>query len=383
MKFKTILLKSKDIHDIKVKNGFIVIGDIHLFNSYPYSLHSDLISSRLKDLSNVLKEVSKVRRRLKLPLVLNGDTIHSGILDYPVELILTEFLLRNSKGTVLINLGNHDLDGEVSVLDPLIKFSENNSHIVFTKSQIYNINKVNYCFMPFMTEAQAIIKLKRLAKKVEDHETNILFIHNSFSGSSFPSNVKSKSGLSQRLKELKKFDLIVASHIHKYQKICNGRGFYTSSPIPLNFGEKDKEHGYHIVDLEKHVRYFVIPKAPKFRYINVSKMLEMNVDKIKKKVSGNIICVKIDRPEYMSEKSSINKKLTKYGALFVTFKNELVKSVEKKADIKLVNDLTSVVSSYSKIIAKKFHLKRKEVEKQGLRILNKAKKQISKEKQRR
>jgi len=233
--------------------------------------------------------------------------------------------------------------------------------------------------MPFSKLEKTIIGLKKLSKKLDESRTNVLFIHNTFSNIRFQNNVYSVSGLNQKMKLLRVFDMIVASHIHKYQIICGKRGFYTSSIIPLGFGERKKEHGYHIIDLKKRIRYFIIPDAPSFKYINST-----DVNNIaSKKVNGCFICVKVkDTVLGTIDKGKIKKTLVSKGALFVKFKVErssqkhTFKSNEPEDNL----DIKTILVSYSEHLSEKFSLKRKEVEREGLLILEKVKDAFSERK---
>lgn len=46
------------------------------------------------------------------------------------------------------------------------------------------------------------------------------------------------------------FDVIVMGHIHKPQPFGGFTGFYTGSPLPVDFGEANVEHGVSILDIE-------------------------------------------------------------------------------------------------------------------------------------
>ena len=383
---KTKIIKVDDIEQIKVKRGFVVCGDIHLFNAYPFNDNTNVISSRLRDLSDAFIEVGYASRALNLPLIINGDLIMSGILDFPVEHVLTSMLSEFSDLTIYINLGNHDLDGKHSVITPLIKYGGNDNHYVISKPKLFRLDKqTDMFFIPFCSEPKTIAILNN--QSLNSNKYNILFIHNSFSQALFSNDVESKAGINQQLfgkGRFNDYNLIVASHIHKYQEICMGKGFYTSSLIPLDFGERTKEHGFHIINLDKEIRYFVIPKAPKFLYIPISKLNTLDDEFLKKRVSGNIIRIINDNMNIELDKGLIHEKLINHGAKFVTFKKgydkerqteEIIPRHQEKAE--------AIVSSYSKIISRKSGLKITKIEKSGLKILAEARTQLAKESQKR
>ena len=371
---KVKITKLNKIKHIKIKRGFVVCGDVHLYNNYPYNNYTNVISDRLLDITRAVKKAGKAARLYKLPLILNGDIITSGIFDYPVEHVLTDFLLEFKDIEIFINLGNHDLDGDVSVLEPLIEISEKKHHHVITKAKMFKHKGMSFFIAPFEKEKNAIKTINTLLKTTRMNNYSVLFIHNSFKGSVFANKVKSKSGIEQN-NFTDKFDLIVASHIHKYQKICNGKGFYTSSIIPLNFGEKSKEHGYHIVDVDNDIRYFVIPKSPKFVLIKRSNIKTTNDSKI----NNNIIKVINDLNKPI-DKMKIRNELMSRGARFVTFKNKKIESTSKLPQIKNKTP-EQIVVNYSKVLSEEFDYDQDILEKEGLNILNETKKEVARKTQ--
>lgn len=384
MKLEIVRISKRESHKLKILKGFVVCGDIHLYNSYPYSTQGETISSRLIDLKNALFEIGETTQQLNLPLVLNGDIIHTGILDWPVTHVLTSFFKKFNDVRIFTNLGNHDLDGDYSVVEQLVNFAENSKHFVVTNLQKLGIYKgCKFWVIPYYSKTHTVKLLKVIAKELKESDINILFIHNSFAGALFANKQANRSGINQNMSSLAKFDLVVASDIHKHQTICKGHGFYTSSIIPLNFGELSKEHGYHIVDLNKKIRYFIRPEAPRFKYFKLRDLLLLDHKHVKKKVRGNIICIKTNVSVDKLDKREIINGLISLGALFVTFKMEHKEDKEETIEIKNITNIESIVSSYSNTLATKHKLKRKEVEKVGLKILKKAERELLLRKQRR
>ena len=384
-KLKTKIIKKKEISELNIQKGVVVCGDIHLHNAYPYNDNSNIISSRLEDISRALNEVGNAAMLLDLPIVLNGDIITSGIFDFPVEHVLTEFLIKYNNIPMYINLGNHDFDGVSSVMTPLIKYGRNEIHSVIDKPTKFSFDyfdpKLNFFFAPYQRKLDAMKSLTKISKNLKANETNVLFIHNQFIGSSYANKTKGKSGLSQRYfvsGNFSKYNIIIASHIHKFQSICGGKGIYTSSLIPINFGERKKEHGYHIIDFDKYVDYFIIPRAPNFKYIKYNQLSEYDADQLKKKVKGNIVCIKKDKDQII-DKKKITNNLIDIGARFVTFKNILSNRKEEELHIDESENLEAIVASYSKIISEKNpKLKFKKIENIGLEILQEAKQSLHK-----
>jgi len=371
---EVIRIREKKLGNLKVKSGFIAIGDVHLFNDYPYNSSASIISDRLIDIATVLDLALGAGAEFKLPVFINGDLLLQKTLDYAVlsTLAITFELYKDVR--VVINLGNHDLEGKSSVLSPLFRFAGNENHKIISAPSIIDMNDFNAVVIPYDNETQNRIQILNLKKDLKNqNKKNILFVHNIFRNSKFGKR-KAKSGLSQKLFTKGKmkdiFSLIVASDIHKYQEICNGLGFYTSSPIPLNFGERSIDHGFHIIDLNKDKRYFVIPKAPKFIYMDFD---NINEDK----VPGNIVKITFTDKSQKTNERETHKKLMELGARHVSFKNETFNTITDDEEDMIINeeDVTTeaIVSNFSRILAREKELKRKKVERVGMKILTDAK----------
>ncbi len=372
MKLTTKYTTPRKIKNISIKKGFVCCGDIHLSNFYPYNDFSTIISSRLKDIAKALNKAGEIANHFNFPLIINGDILMSAMFDYAVEKVFTAFLRKFENTKMIINLGNHDLDGNRSVITPLLKYGKNKNHYICHKPRQIKLKKVRYNVIPFLKldKTHAILKQMR----TDEDFFNVLVIHNQFSNIAYNNKRKAKHGLSQDLPLKYNYDLIVASHIHKFQTICNGHGFYTSSIIPLNFGERNKEHGFHVIDIENYVDYFVIPKAPQFIYLSP----EDNFDEIKKKIKGNIICVKIS-DNNLVEKETIRKKLFKSGAKFVTFKTIKQKKKNISKIILQSENIDDIIINFCELLLEKFpDLSSKKIESSGFNFLEKARKEFSK-----
>jgi hypothetical protein len=381
----------KKAMSLKIKEGFVVCGDIHLYNAMPYNHgFSGVFSYRLLTLYSELYNVGIIARKLKLPLIINGDIITTGILDYPVEKLLSQFLIEFKDIDIYINLGNHDLDGNNSVIEPLIDISKHKHHKVFSKPKIESyitrydeLEKAKLIFIPFMSDEDTNKYLNSL--KEDKHTKSIIFIHNSFMGSKYANKIESKSGISQTIftkGKLKWVDMVVASHIHKYQILCNGKGFYTSSLIPVDFGERKREHGCHVIDFKKNKRYFVIPNAPRFVYIDADN--ELTNKEFEKKVKGNIIKIIYNKNKKINKEKIKNKTLSA-GALFVSFKTRLTdnKFNKEKTSSRNLHGVDAIISSFTEILAEKYDLKKEKLERIGLKILEDSRKKEGQKTQKR
>jgi exonuclease SbcD len=71
------------------------------------------------------------------------------------------------------------------------------------------------------------------------------------------------------------YDHIVMGHIHRPQTICSN-GFYTGSPMPLNFGEEHVKHGVWILDTAETRVGFT--NGPEFIPVSSPRFVTLDVD---------------------------------------------------------------------------------------------------------
>lgn len=362
-----------------IKTGFVVCGDIHLYNTLPFSTYSsEKISNRLYDIEQVLIDTIYCACNLKLPLIINGDLITGRRLGYPVIKVLSDISdrIKELKVTTYLNLGNHDKDGSTTMLLPLLRDNKYITTIIDPVTMPLGKN-LACTFVPFNSLARVKVQLKKIATRSSQQAAkrpkyNVLACHMPVKGAHF-TGATSDSGLIQKMFYKtgivgKHFDLVVASHFHKYQAIAKGHGFYTGSLVPVNFGEQEKEHGYHIVDLVNKQRYFVCPPT-------IAQFKEVKDVKAKsfKYVKGNYIKVKVtDKNFTLSDEKKLRAVLIKKGARAVVF-NKL-STYEATTNIEVQPDFTveEFVSVYAETLGREEELDTDKLRALGLRILNDA-----------
>lgn len=271
------------------------------------------------------------------------------------------------------NLGNHDVDGNTTMLDPLLR-DHRYINLVGQKPRRFNLGEINLVVLPYCGQGKvkkALSEIVNLAS--EDQKYNVLGLHMGFKGALYTASA-SETGLSQGLFKKdgpvgKHFDLIVASHFHRHQSIAGGHGFYTGSLLPIDFGERGKDHGYHAIDLKKKVRYFIRPKD-----MSLFKVVQMSDVSRAKGIEGNFIKVTIDVPDFdvITEKS-IRKMLLGKGARGIVFSKAY--EYERKEVSASYDSLTveEIVSKFAKAKAEQQELDPEKLEAVGLRVLEQAK----------
>jgi len=210
-----------------------IIGDLHLTNHLPYTITGDF--SRKKALFIYLDFFfTKIQEKKVDFLVVPGDICHNSVLDSDDLDLLMHFLdlIAGSEiKTVIIN-GNHDLDGEKSILDfldhsnryPEIYYcSKTPWESLMSEAAVYTIN---YCsHQVFLKEAFGLSKLDVVGAKYK-----ILIGHVGVKGT-LHGTTKSILGVKKEdIEELSKsFDLISLGHHHNFQFITKN-ALYPGAP---------------------------------------------------------------------------------------------------------------------------------------------------------
>ena len=378
MKVKLMKLKIVKTYNntISFKCGLVCCGDVHLYNNLPFSEYNDeKISSRLLEIEKILFDAVDCAASIKKPFFINGDLITGRRLGYPVLNSLVKFRERieHKKVFTIINLGNHDLDGKVTMLEPLFESCKYITLVVNAERIVLN-NGLVLVAIPYGPLSAIKKSLSKFAKIIsEDQKCKILGVHLAFKGALL-AGARSEAGLMQKIFRKngvigKHFDLIIGSHFHKFQYIAGKHGFYTGSLLPIDFGEQEKEHGYHVLDFDHKIHYFICPPyIPQFKQISVKDIDDFNDAK------NNYVKIKIDKKKFSLQKEkSIRKMLLKKGARAVVF--DKIGDFEIKSKITMADDMTveQIVAKFAEVKSQEENLEVNRFTTIGLDILHRAK----------
>ena len=251
------------------------ISDLHLTNSLPYTVVGDSFRKAylMKYLDFFFKEIDDAHVDY---LVVPGDVCHNSLLD-PDDLSLLEYFLylvkRSDLDTMIIS-GNHDMDGEKSILSFLVNSNYNLKNIQFEntyqwKYVSYDIvfHCINFCNNSVFLDCaeRAVVD----AKNYSDRQ-NILIGHVGVKGS-LHGTTKSILGVNQedidRLAET--FDFIFLGHHHKFQWI-NERCIYVGAPQQTRIDEINCIPGGVIIDTQQSGKIFFIENrfSPRFSILD-------------------------------------------------------------------------------------------------------------------
>ena len=220
-------------------NKILVIGDIHLSSNLKYAdyVNDRRVAERKEILDFIVdnaKDCSKV--------VFLGDLFHNRLNSSELIREMVEFLERFDKQELFILAGNHDkISVDKTTLDFLSEIKNHNWHVI--TNGLTTIG--DYDFLPYMIAPELGTKdYKEASKKiVKDLKGNkILFCHHAISGTEtssgavtdlFDEVVLDRSALE------KKYDLIIAGHIHQHRKLSE-KTIVTGSIFCNEVGEHEK-----------------------------------------------------------------------------------------------------------------------------------------------
>jgi DNA repair exonuclease SbcCD nuclease subunit len=224
---------------------FAFIADIHL-SRYSQDKVEDKtnLPERLHSIKNAIYDTAKYCVQNNIwNIVIGGDILHGKSIIYAIaqDIMLQYFEDFKDKLTFYVIDGNHDLSGKsesvVSALRPL----KNISNVKWIPhSEIYHKEDDDILFVPYSTKLPEIIK---------DQRSKILISHFGLSEGMLNSGMSIVSDIS--LKDLiGRYRLVLLGHYHKPQEIIRDdiSLYYVGSSVQLDWGEKNDEKRFLIVD---------------------------------------------------------------------------------------------------------------------------------------
>jgi DNA repair exonuclease SbcCD nuclease subunit len=226
---------------------FAFIADIHLSRYSQDKLEDKTnLPERLHSIKSALYEVGMYCKKMGInTVVIGGDTLHGKSIIYAIaqNIMIQFFEDFNSHIHFYVIDGNHDLSGKgddvISALRPLEKI--HNVHWI-KFSETYRLVPEDIFFVPYSRQLPDIIK---------QNQARILISHFGLSEGMLNSGMSIVSDVSMR--DLKgRYELVLLGHYHKPQEIIKDGVtlFYVGSPIQLDWGERDDEKRFLVVDTD-------------------------------------------------------------------------------------------------------------------------------------
>ena len=222
---------------------FVFTGDLHL-SKYGQDLinHDSALPERLNSIKSVLNQMAKycIDNNIST-IIIGGDLLHGKSIIYAIaQKIMLDYFRSYPQITFYVIDGNHDLSGKGSdAISALLSLNHepNVRRIDNTHEMLENI-----LFVPYSFQMVSVIK---------NSKADILISHFGLNEGILNSGISIVADIA--IKDLiGKYKLVLLGHYHKPQEIINDNInlYYAGSPIQLDWGEKNEEKRFLVVDTE-------------------------------------------------------------------------------------------------------------------------------------
>lgn len=226
-----------------------ITADIH-FSAYANDPVIDGLPERLGSLQRAMTGIiEESGKRNVYDIAVAGDLCHNkSIIHTTAQNVMLDIFQKRQYQDFRFYVidGNHDLSGKGADSVSALKSLETIGNVRWISYQskgeaIHHIDDGRVAFVPFFPGMEKYIK-KAKAKTLISHFGLSEALLNS--GISVPSTIKAS--------DLSHFKLVVLGHYHLPQQMVSKKSsiYYTGSPIPLDWGEKNEEKRFLIIDTE-------------------------------------------------------------------------------------------------------------------------------------
>jgi len=224
---------------------FVFTADIHLSRYSQDKLEDETnLPERLHSLNLSLDHMANycVDNNIN-NIVIGGDTLHGKSIIYAIaqEIMLNFFMKWSDKIKFYVIDGNHDLSGKGHKIISALKPLQNIPSITWVPfNEILKLDDI--LMIPYGPD---------MVNKIKNNSAKILISHFGLSEGMLNSGISIVSDIS--LKDMVgKYELVLLGHYHKPQEIIRDdiSLYYVGSPIQLDWGEKNEEKRFLVVDSE-------------------------------------------------------------------------------------------------------------------------------------
>jgi DNA repair exonuclease SbcCD nuclease subunit len=230
---------------------FAFTADLHLsrYGQDPINEMTGL-PDRLHSIMQALRNIADhcVKNDIGV-MVIGGDIMHNKSIIYSLaQKLLLDFLEDYRQLKFWVVTGNHDLSHKGKDAISALEFLDHHDSVEInaTHGMCGSIAKIDagpsILIVPYSSDMAVTIKKAK---------ANILISHFGLNEAVVNSGLSIISDISIRHLE-NNYDLVLLGHYHKPQEVSNEnvRIFYAGSPIQLDWGEKDDEKRFLVVDSE-------------------------------------------------------------------------------------------------------------------------------------
>lgn len=258
----------------------LFFSDFHAYNWQAFA-YTDAggLNSRLVDQLAVLGQIKDYcDEHDVLAIVFGGDLFHSRVkIDVDVAYCMYVALeqLAKSAGELVLNVGNHDQsakDGSIHSLEPFRPFA-----VVCDKPrEIYLGGKHRTFVHPFTEDTEAFVDYCKTVPACD-----FFVAHQGISEALVGAfEVPLKADIPVSALPLDRARYCLLGHYHKHQWLAPNCA-YIGSPLQLDFGERNEDKGFLVVDTETWEHEFILTNAPRFRLYDTTEQFKSDLKRKK------------------------------------------------------------------------------------------------------
>lgn len=222
---------------------FLITADIHL-SRYGQDKIEDTtnLPERLHSIKSVLYDMGQYCYQNKIEnMIIAGDLLHGKSIIYAIaQDVMLDFFSEFKHLHFFVLDGNHDLSGKSENAISALKSIKHMPNVTWiSKHPVYHMDEP-IVFIPYSAQ---------IRENVKDNQAKILISHFGLNEGMLNSGISIVSDI--KLKDLVgKYELVLLGHYHKPQQIASKdiNLFYVGSPIQLDWGEKNDEKRFLVVD---------------------------------------------------------------------------------------------------------------------------------------
>lgn len=226
-----------------------VTGDIH-FSAYAQDTTIDGLPERLGSIKNSLDGMVEecIKRKINT-IAIAGDLTHNkSIIHTTAQNVMLEFFEKYERSDLHFYVidGNHDLSSKGSEAVSSLRSLEHFRNVRWISYQskgeaVHQIDDGRLAFIPFFPGMDTYIKKTK---------ADVLISHFGLNEGMLSSGISIQSSI--KAKDLKKYKLVVLGHYHLPQAMLYHSTYiyYVGSPVQLDWGEKNEEKRFLIIDTE-------------------------------------------------------------------------------------------------------------------------------------
>jgi DNA repair exonuclease SbcCD nuclease subunit len=225
---------------------FLFTADIHLSRYSQDKIEDETnLPERLHSIKQSLDEMIEYCINNQIEnFIIGGDLLHGKSIIYArAQNLMLDFFNSNKSIKFYVIDGNHDISGKSAIVDKALKPLETLDNVKWIScDETYYMKNEDMLFLPYSYDVH---------EKIRNYKAKILISHFGLSEGMLHSGMSIVSNIS--MKHLKNnFQLVLLGHYHKPQKIekDNLTVYYVGSPIQLDWGEKNDEKRFLIIDTD-------------------------------------------------------------------------------------------------------------------------------------